>query len=133
YPVITAKGPCPKSPANNKPAAQAECKVKLSREDFEALVNGMNPSMVKGERRVLASTYGKALALAQEASRRGLDRDPRLQAQIEYSRLILLANAMSKEVYKDSLKSNDEEAEKYYASHKSLFERFTFDRIFIPL
>ena len=133
YPVITAKGQCPKSAANSKTAGRTECTVRLSREEFEALVNGINPGMVKGERRVLASTYGKALALAQEAARRGLDRDPRLQAQIEYSRLILLANAMSKELYKDSLKSTDADAEKYYASHKSLFERFTFDRIFIPL
>ena len=133
YPVITAKGRCPKSAASSKNAGKTECTVRLSREEFEALVNGINPGMVKGERRVLASTYGRALALAQEASRRGLDRDPRLQAQIEYSRLILLANAMSKELYKDSLKSTDEDAEKYYATHKSLFERFTFDRIFIPL
>jgi hypothetical protein len=133
YPVITAKGPCPKSAANGKTAAKAECKVTVSREEFEALVNGINPKMVKGERRVLASTYGKALALSLEASRRGLDRDPRLQAQLRYSRLILLANAMSKEIYKDSMASPDEDAEKYYASHKSLFERFTFDRIFVPL
>jgi hypothetical protein len=132
YPVITAKRACPKSAAK-KTTAKTECKVTLSRQDFEALVNGLNPGMVKGERRVLASTYGKALALAQEASRGGLDRDPRLRAQLEYSRLILLANAMSKEIYKDSLKSTDGDAEKYYASHKSLFERFTFDRIFIPL
>jgi parvulin-like peptidyl-prolyl cis-trans isomerase-like protein len=133
YPVVTAKGSCPKSAATSKNSAKAECKVTLGRENFESLVNGINPKMVKGERRVLASTYGKALALAEEASRRGLDRDPRLQAQIQYSRLILLANAMSKELYKESLKSTDEDAEKYYASHGSLFERFTFDRIFVPL
>lgn len=133
YPVVTAKGSCPKSAASSKKPVKADCKVTLGREDFEALVNGINPKMVKGERRVLASTYGKALALAQEASRRGLDRDPRLQAQIEYSRLILLANAMGKELYKESLKTTDEDAEKYYSSHSSLFERFTFERVFVPL
>ena len=131
YPVITAKGPCPKSAAHPKPGA--ECKVTISREEFEALVNGMNPQMVKGERRVLADAYGKALALSLEATRRGLDRDPRLQAQIRYSRLIMLANAMSKELYKNALDSRDQGAEQYYAAHKSLFERFTFERLFIPL
>jgi PPIC-type PPIASE domain len=89
--------------------------------------------MVKGERRVLADAYGKALALSLEATRRGLDRDPRLQAQLRYSRLIMLANAMSKEIYKDALNGRDQDAEQYYASHKSLFERFNFERLYIPL
>ena len=133
YPVITAKGPCPKSAASSKTVAKADCKVTLSREEFEALVNSLDPKMVKGERRVLANTYGKALALGLEAQRRGLDRDPRLQAQLRYSRLILLANAMSKEIYKDALASPEEDAEKYYAAHKSLFERFSFERIYVPL
>ena len=133
YPVITAKGPCAASAAKPKAAAKAECKVIVTRQEFEALVNGMNPNMVKGERQVLANTYGKALALALEASRRGLDRDPRLQAQLRYSRLIMLANATSKELYKAALASPEEDAEMYYAGHKSLFERFTFDRIYVPL
>jgi hypothetical protein len=133
YPVITIQTPCPKPAASSKAPAKSNCKVTVSREDFEALVNALNPSMVKGERRILAATYGKALALSQEASRRGLDRDPRLQAQLRYSRLILLANAMGKEIYKDSLASPAEDAEKYYATHKALFERFTFDRIYVPL
>jgi hypothetical protein len=130
FPVVTAKGPCPK-PAG-KAAPKAECKVTLGREEFESLVNSLNPDMVKGERRVLAAAYGKALALSLEATRRGLDRDPRVQAQLRYNRLILLANAMSKELYKDAMASPEEDAEKYYAAHKSLFERFTFDRIYIP-
>jgi hypothetical protein len=133
YPVITAKGPCPASNAKPKAAAKAECKVIVTREEFEALVNGMNPHMVKGERQVLANAYGKALALAMEATRRGLDQDPRLQAQLRYSRLIMLANATSKELYNDALASPEEDAEKYYAVHKHLFERFTFDRIYVPL
>jgi hypothetical protein len=132
FPVVTAKGPCPKSAAS-KTAPKSRCMVTLGREEFEALVNSLNPDMVKGERRVLAAAYGKALALALEATRRGLDRDPRVQAQLHYNRLILLANAMSKELYKDAMASPEEDAEKYYAVHKSLFERFTFDRIYIPL
>jgi hypothetical protein len=133
YPVITAKGPCPNAAAHTKSAAANDCKVTVSREEFEALVNGMNPQMVKGERRVLADAYGKALALSLEATRRGLDRDPRLQAQLRYSRLIMLANAMSKEIYKDALNSRDQNAEQYYGSHKSQFERFNFERLYIPL
>lgn len=133
YPVITVQGRCPKPAANSKTPAKGECKVTVSRAEFEALVNAINPSMVKGERRELAATYGKALALSQEASRRGLDRDPRLQAQLRYSSLILMANAMGKEIYKDSLNAPAEDAEKYYATHKSLFERFNFERIYVPL
>jgi hypothetical protein len=133
YPVITAKGPCPNSAAHAKSAAASECKVTVSREEFEALVNGMNPQMVKGERRVLADAYGKALALSLEATRRGLDRDPRLQAQLRYSRLIMLANAMSKEIYKDALNGRAQDAEHYYSLHKSQFERFNFERLYIPL
>jgi hypothetical protein len=132
YSVITIQTTCPKSAAKSKTAAQGDCKITVTRKDFEDLVNATNPRMVKGERRELAATYGKVLALSQEAIKRGLDRNPRVQAQIRYLRLHTLANAMAMEIYKDALASPLGDAEKYYATHGALFERFTFERIFVP-
>src|SRR5581483_9086350 len=98
----------------------------------ENLVKDINARMIKPERRDLAETYARVLALSQEAMKKGLDRDPRVQAQLHYLRLQTLANATAKKIYLDSLASPSEDAEKYYQTHKPLFERFNFERLYIP-
>src|SRR5438105_7662450 len=126
YPVVSISTPCPKA------AAKRGCKMVVTRQEFEDLVNSMNPRMIKPERHELAESYGRALALSQEALKKGLDRDPRVQAQLRYQRLYALASAMAREIYKETLASPSEDAEKYYATHKSAFERFNFERLYIP-
>jgi len=126
YPVVSIQTPCPKS------AAKRECQTIVTRKEFEDLVNVMNPRMIKPERQDLADTYGRVLALSEEALKKGLDRDPRVQAQLRYIRVHTLANAMAKELYMEALASPSEDAEKYYAEHKSLFEHFNLERLFVP-
>jgi hypothetical protein len=88
--------------------------------------------MTKPERRELAKNYGQVLALAQEAMRRGLDKKPRTQAALRYSRLNILAHAMSVEIYREASDASPEAIEKYYVSHKTDFELYSVERIFIP-
>ena len=126
YPVVSMTTACPKS------AAKRGCSTVVTRDEFEALVNAMNPRMIKPERHELAENYGRVLALSQLALKKGLDRDPHVQAQLRYQRLHALASAMAREIYKDTLASPSEDAEKYYAAHKSAFERFNFERLYIP-
>lgn len=126
FPVITAETPCPKS------AAKPACKMVVTRQEFESLVDALNPRMIKPERHELAESYGRILALSQQAIQKGLDRDPEVQAQLKYQRLHALAIAMAREIYKDAQDSPSGDAEQYYQAHKSLFERYSFERLFIP-
>src|SRR5258708_22026581 len=82
YPVITVETACMKA-ATGK-AAASQCKTVITREEFEELVDAINPRMIKLERHQLAENYGKMLALENEALRRGLDKKPEMKALLRY-------------------------------------------------
>jgi hypothetical protein len=131
YPVLTIQDWCPEVAGRKRPSVP-HCQRILSRADFEELVEGINPRMSKAERRDLAKAYSEVLALSQEAVRRGLDKKPRMQALLRYSRQNILAHQMSVELYREAAAASPEEVEKYYASHRAEFDLYTVERIFIP-
>jgi hypothetical protein len=131
YPVLTVEGACPASTAA-KTAASKRCATTVTREDFEELVNAVNPKMTKLERRQLADNYGHMLALSQEAQRRGLDRKPEVRALLNYARMTTLAGAFSKDLYREAQNPSHEEVEKYFAANRPFFTKYSFLRIYIP-
>jgi hypothetical protein len=130
YPVITVRGECPKASA--KAGKTASCDMVVTRKEFEELIDAINPRMPKYERRDLAKNYGQMLALSQEALRKGLDKDPGVQALIRYVRTTALGGAAYKQVQRASSEGSEQGVDKYYATNKSKFDRFDFERIFIP-
>lgn len=129
YPVITLPGFCP---GKTRTAARSECKTVVTRAEFERLVNAIDPRMPKYERKELAQNYGRTIILAHRAEERGMDKEPRIQELLRYSRLRILATELSQEVYRDSTRITPDELTKYYEGHKPLFERFTVQRIVVP-
>lgn len=127
YPVITVKQECPKA------SAKKNCDLIVTREEFEELIGAINPRMPKYERRDLAKNYGQMLALSQEALKRGLDKDAGVQALMRYVRTTALGGAAFKQVQRASMEGNEEDVDRYYAANKAKFERFNFERIFIPV
>ncbi len=128
YPVITVDGVCPAG----KSGAKTSCPVIVIRAEFEGLVAALDPKMLKKDRHDLARNYGQLLALSQEAIRKGLDKEPRVQALVRYARITALASAASKEIYRDEVSASPEQVEKYYQSRKATFDVYTFQRLFIP-
>jgi hypothetical protein len=131
YPVITVRGECPKTPA--KASTAARCDTVVTRQEFEELIEAINPRMPKYERQDLAKNYGQMLALAQEALKKGLDKNPGVQQLIRYVRTTALGGAAFKQVQRAASEGSGEDVDKYYAANKSKFERFNFERIFIPV
>ncbi|MBA3916279.1 MAG: peptidyl-prolyl cis-trans isomerase [Acidobacteriales bacterium] len=131
YPIITISKPCSQTKAAGAKKA-GPCQTVITRTEFEALVHAINPRMPKAEQQELAERYGTALALSQEAIRRGMDHEKDVKALIHYQQISVLANAMTKDIYRENTTSDPEAVEAYYNSHKDKFERFSFERIYIP-
>jgi parvulin-like peptidyl-prolyl isomerase len=104
----------------------------VTREDFEELVNAINPKMTKLERRQLAENYGHMLALSQEAHRRGIDRQPGVRALLNYAHMTTLAGAFSKDLYREAANPSAKEIEEYYEGNRGFFTKYSFLRIYIP-
>ena len=127
YPVFTIKGLC--SAGTKKTTA---CQTVVTRAEFEKLANALNPQMTKFERRQLADTYAHILALSQAALAHGLDKSPVVQERLRYARLRTLAAEMASEIYRENTRPVDQDVVAYYNAHKSSFDRYTLQRIFIP-
>ncbi|HVO79320.1 MAG TPA: peptidyl-prolyl cis-trans isomerase [Terriglobales bacterium] len=132
YPVITAQGVCSAGKPGGQRGAKSGCPVVVTRAEFEELVEALNPKMLKKERHDLAQNYAQLLALSQEAIRKGLDKEPRVRALVEYSRITALASAISKDIYGNAVAASPEQVQEYYQRHKANFDLFTFQRLFIP-
>ncbi|HVO79318.1 MAG TPA: peptidylprolyl isomerase [Terriglobales bacterium] len=131
YAVISVDAACPQ-PASPAAKPQTGCKTIITREEFEALVNAVNPKMTVRERRDLAQNYGRALALSQVAIGKGLDKGPGMDALLHFLRSTALASAAFKEIFREAGGTSTEQIREFYEKHKPDFERFNFQRIFIP-
>lgn len=143
-PVLTIKGVCdepaaPKaSPASAKPAPakppapKAGCKTVVTREQFEKLASALQPNMNSQMKHQLANLYPKALAMSQEAKKRGLDKDPAFQEKMKFVRMQVLSQELSRVIQQESTKVSDKDISAYYDSNKPAFEQGNLQRIFVP-
>lgn len=127
-PVITVKGVCDKSGGS----APADCKTVITREQWEKLVNSLQPNMPKPAQKQLASRYVQAVMLADRAREMGLDKGPEFEEQMNLSRLQLLARMAGEKIQKDAGKVSDSEIEFYYGQHKGDFKTITYDKVYVP-
>jgi len=127
FPVITVENVCPKA----APRAGG-CKTVITREEFEDLVEAVNPRMTKSDRQQLAQNYGRMLALEGEALRRGIDKKPQMQALLRYVRASALGGGAFRRVVREASENSEAAEEKYYKEHQASFERYTLERLFIP-
>ena len=123
YPVITVNSPC----------KTGTCKSVVTREEFEELVNAINPRMIKLERHQLAQNYARMLSLENEALRDGLDKKPQMQALLRYVRANALGGLAYRQVVREAGDNSPEQVEKFYKANQASYDRYTFQRLFIPL
>ncbi len=128
YPVITIESPCAKATGKT-----GNCKAVVTREEFEELVNAINPRMIKLERHQLAQNYAKMLALENEALRDGLDKKPEMQALLRYVRASALGGLAYRQVLREAGDNSPERVEKFYKANQASYDRYTLQRLVIPL
>ena len=124
-PVITIKGVC-------TPPSAADCSTVVTKADFEALVQAVQPQMPLKMQRQMASGYAQLLTMAAEAHKRGLDSSPRVQVRTKISGMQVLQRELAESTQEEAGKISDADVEKYYADHKANFEQAEMYRLFIP-
>jgi len=124
--VITIHGMCPEP---QQPGA--DCKQVITRAQFERLVNAVNPNIPQSARRTVAIQISQVMAMADQAVKAGVDKDPAFQAQLEFLRLRLLAQDEQKRIAESS-KPTQEQVQTYYAENPEKFNQMEVRRLLIP-
>ena len=125
--VITINGVCDKSAA-----ATADCKTVITREQFEKVINSIQPNMPKAQQKQVAARYVNIVLLAGKAHELGLDKGPAFDEQMYLARLQLLAKLGGEQIQKDASKVSDQEIADYYSAHGGDFRTISYDKIYVP-
>lgn len=113
----------------------ADCKTVITRAEFESLANALSTnkpgSIPEGMRGRVATQYGELLAMANEAEKRGLDKDHATQLLLQFARLQVLATSLLRSI-EEQARPTPSEIQKYYDEHLSEYEGIAVQRIIIP-
>ncbi|SRR5579871_717230 len=126
--VITVKGLCPDSAASS---ASKTCETVVTRAQFERLAAAVRANAAV-QKRQLATSYPRLMALAREAENRGLDKQQDFQERIAFSRLQILSQELLRNLQQEASKVPDADVEEYYRGNAGLFERATLERLTVP-
>lgn len=132
--VITIQGLC--TPAHKTAgAAAAGCATVVTKAQFEALLNTINPShqpIPQAQRQQLAQRYVELLTFAEAARKAGMENKPQFQATLRVQRMALLQQIFLQDMEERFKNPSQQEIEKYYADNQPKFEEVKLHRIFIP-
>ena len=137
-PVITVKGRCEGNAGKTSTAAKtggtlkAECETVVTRGEFETLVDAIQPEMSTAKRQQMAETYAKFLAMSREAKKLGLNKGAHYEELMDFARAQILAQELDRYLHSEASKTSDEDTVAYYRRNTPLFERASFERIFVP-
>jgi hypothetical protein len=126
-PVITVKGAC------TDPAKKGEtCETVVTREQFEKLAEALQPNMAVPIKLRLANAYSRLIGMSKEAEKRGLDKQPKFEANMGFARMQILSQQLTSSLQEESQKVSDEDIEKYYKEKIDNYQEATLQRLFIP-
>src|SRR5262245_60827420 len=82
--------------------SRATCSITVTKKQFDALVQALQPNMDQASRQSLATEYSRLLIMAAEARRRHIDLSPELQTLLAFSKLQLLADRLVRDITVDT-------------------------------
>ncbi|HYX52991.1 MAG TPA: peptidylprolyl isomerase [Candidatus Limnocylindrales bacterium] len=130
-PVITLHGLCEGGSA----ASGSACEKKVTREQFEALLQAFNPShqnVTPPMRRNLAQAYVELLAFAEAAERAGIENGANYKEIMRVLRLRTLADLYGRSLEEEYRNPPASEIEKYYNEHVAEFQNMKLRRVYVP-
>jgi len=127
-PVITIKGACEK--ADSTPAA--DCKITMTRAQFEKIVDSVQPNLPPRARRQFATRYADALAMSKKAEAMGLDHTASFDERMRLARIQVLSQELNKAMQEKASQISDEDIADYYKKNQEKFEEAEMDRIYVP-
>src|SRR6185312_8659092 len=122
--VITIQGLCNKPHAENKTtkAEAAPCETTISRSEFEAVVNAIQPEMPESARKQFASRYAMGMVLAHDAHEQGLDRGPAFDEMMKLMRIQVMAQELAKNLRKEAGQISDADVKAYYDKNSDKYQ-----------
>ncbi len=126
-PVITVKGAC------SDPAKKGEtCETVITREQFEKLAEALQPNMSPPIKLRLANAYSRLIGMSNEAEKRGLDKQPKFEANLGFARMQILSQQLTTALQEEAQKVSDDDMEKYYKEKIDTYQEASLQRLFIP-
>ncbi|MBI3475768.1 MAG: peptidyl-prolyl cis-trans isomerase [Acidobacteria bacterium] len=126
-PVITVKSGC------TDPAKKADtCETVITREQFERLADALQPNMAPPIKVRLANAYSRLIGMSHEAEKRGLDKQPKFEANMGFARMQILSQQLTGTLQEDSQKVTDAEIEKYYQEKVDTYQEASLERLYVP-
>ncbi|HEY1272368.1 MAG TPA: peptidyl-prolyl cis-trans isomerase [Terriglobales bacterium] len=133
--IIRIDGICETPPAASKTATEKTkpaCVTFVTKAQFEAMANALQPGMNTATKRRLADVYPKMLVAANAARKRGVQNDPVYKQLMEYYRLQMLSQVLARSLKDKADKVPEADIEKYYNDNKASFEQASLLRLFVP-
>jgi hypothetical protein len=127
--VITVDGLCENSSSDK---SAGTCKTTFTREQFEKILNAVQPNMPARARRQFANRYVNALIMSDKAHDQGLDRGPAFEQKMAIARMQILASMLNQSMQEKASQVSDDDIKDYYEKNKPDFEEVAMQRIFIP-
>ncbi|HWC18743.1 MAG TPA: peptidyl-prolyl cis-trans isomerase [Terriglobales bacterium] len=139
-PVITVHGLCDELPSSAKGERASSkrrttpkiCKTVITRGEFEALANALQPNMDPATKRQLAVDYANLLRLQHQFRSQGLDKDPQVRKALAFAAVRAEAEQMTKRLQEQSAVVTDADVEQYYKSNSFFYDTAELLRINIP-
>ena len=129
--VITVKWPCDK-PSKPQTANQGTCQTVVTRAQFEQLANALQPNMTPPVKKQLAGAYPRLMVMAHEAQKRGLDNDAHFQQMMQFARLQILSQELTRTLQEQAAQVPDKDITDYYQKNAAAFEQATLLRVYVP-
>ena len=129
-PVLTLHGAC-----NNPQASGADCITVLTKEQFDRMLDAVNPNhqpVLPQMRRNLAQTYVELTAFSQAAEKAGVANDPSFQEIMRLTRMKTLGDFYLRTFDEKNRNASAQEIEAYYNQNHGRYEEVELARIFIP-
>jgi len=128
-PVITVDGLCDNPPADK---SAGSCSTVITRDQFEKLLQSIQPNMPPRARRQFANRYVNALIMSQKAHEMGLDQGPKFDQRMKLARIQILSQELSQSIQEKASQISDDDIKDYYEKNKAEFEEASLRRIYIP-
>ncbi len=130
--VVVVHGVCPNNAAPANPDA---CKMVITKQQFMAMLGGMNVASqlsTPSAMRSFAESYSQLLALASAGEKAGAENDPRFQELLRIARIRALADTYRHSLEEKYSNPSQQEIEAYYKENIEQYEALKVERIIVP-
>jgi parvulin-like peptidyl-prolyl isomerase len=130
--VVVVHGVCPNNAAPANPDA---CKTVITKQQFIAMLGGMNLASqlsTPSAMRSFAESYSQLLALASAGEKAGAENDPRFQELMRIARIRALADTYRHSLEEKYSNPSQQEIEAYYKENIDKYEALKVERIIVP-